>query len=139
MRKYSRPPATLLALAGTMNGSPAVPRIASKGSLSPLPRLGVGAMVMLKPAGVTSFCSFSSQEPQEMKAALPWHQAVCDCMWSRPGEPSRMYLSLTIWYQASAAAFIASDFQAFGSRLSMASATDGPPNLIAVAITGQLM
>ena len=44
VRKYSRPPATFLALAGTMNGSPAVPRIASNGSLSPLPRLGVGAI-----------------------------------------------------------------------------------------------
>ena len=96
-------------------------------------------MVMLNPAGVTAFCSLSSQDPQEMKAAFPWHQAVCDCTWSRPGEPSRMYRSLTIWYQASAAVFIASEVQAFGSRLSMASATSLPPNLIAVAITGQLM
>ena len=116
-----------------------MPRIASYGSLSPLPRLGVGATVMLNPAGVTSFCSLSSQEPQEMNAALPWHQAVCDCLWSRPGEPSRMNLSLTIWCQASAAVFIASDFQAFGSRLSIASATEGPPSLIAVEISGQLM
>jgi hypothetical protein len=47
--------------------------------------------------------------------------------------------SLTIWCQASAAVFMASDFQALGSRLSMFSATSMPPNLIAVAITGQLM
>ena len=74
-----------------------------------------------------------------MKAALPWHHAVCDWTWSRPGEPARMKPSLTIWYHASAAAFIASDFQAFGSRLSMALATSGPPNLTAVEMTGQLM
>src|SRR5215510_1363316 len=123
------PPRSLRALAGTTNGSPAVPRIAANGSLSPLPRLGVGETAMVNPAGVTAFCSFSSHEPQLIIAALPLHHSVCDWMWSRPGLPSRMYLSLTIWYQASAAVFIASDVQALGSRLSIAMATWGPPNL----------
>jgi hypothetical protein len=96
-RRYSSPPRRFLALAGTTNGSPAVPRTASKGSLSPVVRLGVGATVIWKPAGVTSFCSFSSQAPQERNAARPRHHSVCDWMWSIPAEPASMKPSTASW------------------------------------------
>lgn len=40
-----------------------------------------------KSLGMTLADSFSTQEPFGMNSALPWAQAVCDWMWSRPGCP----------------------------------------------------
>ncbi len=89
IRRNSMPPATFLALAGTMNASAALIRVQSNGSLAPSSS-GVGATVVTNSAGATLFCSFSSHEPHGMKAALPSFQAVWDWMWSRPSVPSSM-------------------------------------------------
>ena len=86
---------------------------------------GVGATVMSKSSGVTFFCSFSSQEPQGMNAALPWFHAVCDWMWSGPRCPGACSPCRRSRSSASAAVLTAGCFQAFGSRLSIAAA--GPP------------
>ena len=43
---------------------------------------------MSKSSGVCLSCSFSSQEPEGMKAALYWFQAVCDSVWVRPLVPA---------------------------------------------------
>src|SRR5437899_333757 len=77
---------TAAALAGTMNGWPAPARMASNGSLSPVSE-GIGMNFMSKSLGVDLSCSFSSQEPQGMKAALYWFHAVCDSMCVRPLVP----------------------------------------------------
>ena len=74
------------AFAGMMNGSPEPALIASNGILAPDGR-GIGRNFMSKSAGVCLSCSFSSQEPQVMNAALYWFQRVCDSVWVRPLVP----------------------------------------------------
>ncbi|CAM5597958.1 hypothetical protein SGLAM104S_07902 [Streptomyces glaucescens] len=69
-----------------MKGSPAPARIASNGISLPSSS-GIGRNFMSKSGGVCFSCSFSSQEPEVMKAALYWCQRVCDSVWSRPFVP----------------------------------------------------
>ena len=62
-RRISLPPATFLAWAGTMYGSPAAARSASYGIAGLPETTGSGAPVILKPVFVASFISFSIQPP----------------------------------------------------------------------------
>src|SRR3954447_4650888 len=86
IRRYSRPPALFFAFSGTMKFSPAAMRVQSTGSFAPS-RSGVYVAVVRKSFGATGFCSFSSQEPDGMNAALPWFHWVWDWMWSSPSVP----------------------------------------------------
>jgi hypothetical protein len=83
IRRYSWPPGMFLALAGTMNASAALTPGGLERQLGAVHQ-GVGATVVAKSLGATFFCSFSSHEPEGMRAALPSFQRVCDWMWSRP-------------------------------------------------------
>ena len=58
---------------------------------------GMGRKTMSKSAGVVASCSFSSQEPDGMNAALYWFQAVCDSVCVMPLVPGRRKSFSTIW------------------------------------------
>ncbi len=134
-RSSSLPPATFAPFDGTMNGSPAVECIASYGSDELELTVGSGAPVILKPAFVCLFISFSIQDPEGYsRPSSSFDHCACAAVNCVPAPPGLNMPASMIFFIAVNTDWMAGLDQHFGSRFSSARRTSSPPSLIADAM-----